>query len=422
MYKNTMLEWLEPTRPLHLAWRTTATHSVKEMMSVYREIYFAGFPAVAGETPFPENVVRSMFQMYGNITSFVYDTGRGIGSVLYESGEDAEHCFVDLHLSVIPGGARSERDWLSESFGSQSALIYIEFAQFLPFVNPLFFERSLAPETVTRKLLRTFPALPLSDAATSTMVISVSSKTDDIVLPGGPGFLTQSAQAQQVILLLGKEFQGKTVLDLWESYCQMYVYRKTQPEVTKLKHRQDHLFATKASVYQQIRNSLRGKEELADQFLQNVDFNKSMSYLVYNCRAKYDPTIVSYWRSLSWVTRVSDGGNDESIDDDGSHAQQHEEELLSRSIVDMTLHLIKNGQTFYGKEGDQFQCAAALLDEFATSGAASSIVECTSPPEHFHGPNGLAGSRRTSSSILWSLLRYPVGIVLFFVALIVLMR
>jgi len=74
-------------------WRTTAHHTPQSMMSVYREVYFCGFPRLGGGADntvvFPEPLARDLFTPYGAITDFCYDPRRGCGAVVFADGSAA---------------------------------------------------------------------------------------------------------------------------------------------------------------------------------------------------------------------------------------------------------------------------------------------------------------------------------------------
>lgn len=188
-----------PQEEQYEQWRSLKTHSPEKLMSVYKEIYFAGFPCRIKQedgvhqgtslehsggryydsnvTCFPQSFVYDFFQKYGTIEQFTYDQERGIGSVTFVDGEAAEGCYLSCHLSLVlppsgtqdgpgrqsnltnedddeeeenqnsapspdgPPGSLSLRSTSSRSQRqwkpptTRPILIYLEFAQSLAFVN-----------------------------------------------------------------------------------------------------------------------------------------------------------------------------------------------------------------------------------------------------------------------------------------------
>ncbi|KAG5510633.1 hypothetical protein JKF63_06931 [Porcisia hertigi] len=136
-----------------------------------KEVFFAGFhcawpcrhsppratmppttptPAVA----YPESSVRGFFERYGAVEALFYDEARGMGSVVFADGADAEKCYLAVHLSLIPAPDGNdgmsqivwEQDTWDEALGEGQSrtpllLLCLEFAHCCPFVNPFLLTR-----------------------------------------------------------------------------------------------------------------------------------------------------------------------------------------------------------------------------------------------------------------------------------------
>jgi hypothetical protein len=157
----------EPSENLGKHWRTTATHSPGEMMSVYAEIFFAGLPAATvnpdtgGPVFMPERLVRLMFERFGPLKDFGFDERRGVGRATFESGDDAESCYLGMNYSYLPLSSmlpRADAEALDPA-GQQYALLYLEFAEYLPFVNPWLVAGDVGVQgaSMSRQMLRTCP-------------------------------------------------------------------------------------------------------------------------------------------------------------------------------------------------------------------------------------------------------------------------
>lgn len=145
-------------------WRTTKSHTVTEMMEVYREMFFAGFPAATADPEggpprfVPEPLVRSLFERFGAVTSFQFDERRGVGRATFADGDAAEHCYMALSYNAVrlpmmtAGGGPAGN-------AHDTAIVCLEFAEYLPFVNPWLIRDDLltSGSCLSRQMLRTFP-------------------------------------------------------------------------------------------------------------------------------------------------------------------------------------------------------------------------------------------------------------------------
>ncbi|CUG93197.1 transmembrane protein, putative [Bodo saltans] len=346
-------------------WRTTNSHSPKQMMSVYRELFFAGLPkptirgganrqhdddddgdgrgkssrsAAAGPVvTFPPALVKEMFARFGPITSFHFDVTKGVGAVTYEHGEDAERCFITAHLSLMRGGAappgsrvediddekrsgdnnNSAETALADVFGKFAAVLYIEFAQWLPFVNPLLLDGSVsALTTMNRQLLRTFPVCERrwSPSTFSHVVFNckagpVEKNGSSISLPGHGTMADLSLAVALVHTLFPSAGLTKdskiTVLDLWAQFYDQFVVSKTQPDASRISF-PEFRFAAKASALQDVvqfckraleKGDSEGRMALA-RFAEDDVLHSTMAYIVFKTRMIHDPSHVSLLRAV----------------------------------------------------------------------------------------------------------------------------
>lgn len=177
-----------------------------------KELFFAGFPcrepyrgqALGATTPasavaYSKHFVRGFFQQYGAVEALFYDEKRGMGSVVFADGADAESCYLAVHLSFIAapdekggmGQPTWEQDRQTEALDERTAraldlLLCLEFAHCCPFVNPFLLTRDVSlvggekqwevpgGELSRALLLHRFPVLLLSSdsrpSATEPMV------------------------------------------------------------------------------------------------------------------------------------------------------------------------------------------------------------------------------------------------------------
>nr|CCM13405.1 hypothetical protein, conserved [Leishmania guyanensis] len=136
-----------------------------------KELFFAGFPCrvpyrrQAPTAPKPSTTppsvaayskafVRGFFQQYGAVEALFYDEARGMGSVVFADGADAENCYLAVHLSFIAapdkdggmGHPTWEQDRQGEALEERQArvpdcLLCLEFAHCCPFVHPFLLAR-----------------------------------------------------------------------------------------------------------------------------------------------------------------------------------------------------------------------------------------------------------------------------------------
>lgn len=293
-------------------WRTRRTHSQADMMKVYQEIFFAGFPSSSASSgsetqqrvyTFPESYVRSFFEHYGTVEKLVYDERRGMGSVTFSTGDAAEHCYLAVHLSLLAPPGTDPAQWeagrCSGANGQPDLLLCLEFAQCCPFVNTLLLRHEeLGPSDMSRRMMRTFPLVERSFSTTTAEMIvlqwtaaseetaeasrATAASTMEAEEEISSGSRERPAGADRNLRRVGPHFPGGviepailhdalwrclrpdhipavpgstvTVLDLWWEYYQQYWVRKTQPDSARIR---DPLwiFAQRASVIQEIREA-----------------------------------------------------------------------------------------------------------------------------------------------------------------------
>jgi hypothetical protein len=482
-----------PAEDYDAAWRTTNSHTPKQMMSVFRELFFAGLPkptprrgqqadddegtseaSNSSLVTFPPALVQEMFSRFGPVTSFHFDVTRGVGAVTFENGEDAERCYVTAHLSLMrgvnaPNHGVSEksghRSGLGNMFGKHAALLYLEFAQWLPFVNPLLLDRNVAAlTTMNRQLLRTFPVCTRRESPSTWQHVVYSCKYgcierngDKISLPGH-GTMSDLSLAVAIVQTIFPVGSGKehdvTVLDLWAQYFDQFVLCKTQPDAQRIAF-PEFRFAAKASAVQDIvqycrqaaeRGGADGRVQLT-RFAEDDVLHSTMAYLVFKTRMVHDPTYVSFLRAVdtkyakitsSTNGASADGGRKSSAfgtlrrpfdlpvdqpstvsggsQDNNSGKDDPETILINLSLVEAAANLIENAQFMYSssttnstdEEDVRFDHVLKLFDEFASSGNASTVASICCSRESFRGPNGLPHNLPTMRGMLWRTFKIPI--------------
>ena len=135
-------------------------------LQLCKELFFAGFPCqqpyrssnnnsnnnrVNNDVrPLSKKFVRGFFQQYGAVEALFYDEARGMGSVVFADGADAEGCYLAAHLSFLPAttadGGLGQPTWEQDQQGEDMAerqarprdlLLCLEFAHCCPFVHPV---------------------------------------------------------------------------------------------------------------------------------------------------------------------------------------------------------------------------------------------------------------------------------------------
>ncbi|KPI83445.1 hypothetical protein ABL78_7515 [Leptomonas seymouri] len=107
-------------------------------------------PPAANVRPLSKKFVRGFFQQYGAVEALFYDEARGIGSVVFADGADAQGCYLAVHSSFLPAttadGGVGQPTWEQDKQGEDLAerkarpndlLLSLEFAHCCAFVNPV---------------------------------------------------------------------------------------------------------------------------------------------------------------------------------------------------------------------------------------------------------------------------------------------
>lgn len=320
-------------------WRSLRTHSVENIMSVYKELFFAGFPCrlVDDETgggarrldedirPFPQSFVYDFFQKYGVIERFVYDENRGVGAVTFADGDAGEGCFISAHLSLVypPKFVEDENEEgvVVSRNPQRPILIYLEFAQALSFVNTgLLLLEELQPGDMSRHLLRTFPRIERkfstenAERVVMEWTMSTSEDGKEVLTPVGPIFPGGEVEVPEVRQSLWRILRPPgvrpsvksrvTVLDLWFEYYMQYQVRKTQPPADRISNPL-FLYAQRASVTQEFAGldptepdpSGRGVN-VAHRLIYDGAYHQILTLLCYKIKMKNDPSWASFMRDV----------------------------------------------------------------------------------------------------------------------------
>lgn len=356
-------------------WRSLRTHTAANLMTVYKEIFFAGFPSRVKITEagvrtidysvvtFPQSFVYDFFNKHGVIEQFHYEEDRGMGSVTFADGDVAESCYLSAHLSLIlPPVERTVEELSGTQEVSKASkantlkplLIFLEFAQALPFVNPgLLLREELRPGEISRHLLRSFPrierkfssvsaehvvmewVLPTKAEAPKKKTVRVSeAEKEEIDRDSGDDEVHSGAAAEESKTLqpVGPIFPGgdvgipelknslwrllqppditpnvKTrirILDLWFEYYDQFQVRKTQPSPDRIKS-PHWKFAQRPSIAQEFLSldpsdpaSSGQGFNVAHRLMHDGNFHQICTLLAYKIRLKNDPSYASFMRDI----------------------------------------------------------------------------------------------------------------------------
>ena len=453
-------------------WRTTSTHTPSDMMAIYREIFFAGFPTPVdskgnGRVAFPSTLVQQYFEKFGVVTFFKFDERRGIGCVVFADGDVAEECYLATHLcrfnsnSTVGqrgGGGGSDRDF--STMMEQEPLLFLEFAQYLPFVNPIMFDVELGVTGINRQLLRTFPIrdrlAKLNLVAGVHVVLGEGKHVQDpssVALLGGSvaDFTVVRAMVALLAPSCAPAVQTVTLLDLWHGFFTDYVVKKTCPDVSKI-HHPLLIFASKPSPYQELRGAIA--REAATQapsgsvFSQRLgvddEFRCCVAYLCLKQLFLHDPAMMSFLRDVSSQAEIYRKKARQLLLAGGAPEQQQKPQeepfanqifstnadfhvldnaqatryLLSCTIGDMALRALANAHwlhqrspAMYPKDG--LELVVEIIARYASSGSAHSIASVCATVEDFSSPGGLGAAALTTwQSMLWRSVKGPLALIL----------
>ncbi|ORC84307.1 uncharacterized protein TM35_000461260 [Trypanosoma theileri] len=371
--------------------------SGSQTTNIYREILFAGFPP-RGEEKFSPAFVRGFFAHYGSVQNFLFDTERGIGSVTFATSEIAVNCYLAVHLSLLPtpDNANSHED--KNSKGDNVYLLYMEFAQSCPFVNP----KLLLLGDMSRYLLRHGKQKIMKRINTSTernhtgmagavashiVVLWRDSDENDEktttekgqLVRDGPNFPVEAEDVPEVLTEAlwsvlkpsGDSIasgDAVTVLDLWWEFYHRYVLHKTEPEASRIKD--PYLkYAQKATVAQEIYKVLKtskrdayGDEEEAiaviKRLMHDDVYHSVCGYLMFKLQFHIDPSWASLVRDVTSGTAAATAfqaakrknntttnhSNNNNSDDDYDDREEEEAEkaLLKMPLLPAASNVIEN--------------------------------------------------------------------------------
>ncbi|KEG08347.1 hypothetical protein DQ04_07401020 [Trypanosoma grayi] len=371
--------------------------AVGQGTDVYCELLFAGFPPRGHQASFTATFIQGFFTHYGEVRHFIYDADRGIGSVTFVDGEVAVGCYLAMHLSLLspPGSEGDNKN--NNNNGSSTAelfLIYLEFAQFCPFVNPSL----LLVGELSRRSLRHSAKLvaqriassrkknrnsPVAASAVAAHVVVMWNDADEKKRGGaeskvrlvrdGPHFPLADANAITALdraLWSALKPDGPpsaagdtvTVLDLWWEYYQRYVVHKTEPEASRIKDPYFN-YAQKATVAQEIYQALKLSREDADGDVQHAKavvgrltsddvYHSVCGYLCFKLCLRNDPSWASLARDVAATggaatgiaagTSSEDGSNRDDVGDDDKRVEAAEAALLKLPLLQAASNLIDN--------------------------------------------------------------------------------
>ncbi|CAD2220441.1 hypothetical protein AGDE_14497 [Angomonas deanei] len=282
-------------------------------LEVYQELFFAGFapytekanPKAAKKKTWSSDKVFSIFRHYGEVQHFVFVEEAGCGSVVFANGDSGEKCYLSLHLSCISLLLKEES---GTNPGEEAQILYLEYAQALPFVNPLLllwgekktvnlagagvnlmrihnddikeYQTFFHAGQISRQLLRHLPTIPFHKntnpvqegvnkdvKCVAEWVISSDPKSNVFAFPP---FVGQACNYPQELLqrmwyLLKPENANDKnsirVLDFWWIYYNAFIVRKTQPAVERIS---EVLFlsSTKKSHLQEVQSLMALHEDV----------------------------------------------------------------------------------------------------------------------------------------------------------------
>lgn len=338
----------------HDQWRSLRTHSMYNLMTTYKEIFFAGFPQRLKENrtspddtldeksgwfldasvrTFPQSFVYDFFQRFGAIEHFIYDENRGAGSVTFSDGELAETCYLTAHLSLVyPPTSIGDDDEAAVRATKKAEplkpiLVFLEFAQALAFVNTgLLLHDELQPAEMSRHLMRTFPRVERKFSSTTAdhvvmqWVKDVPTEVEEltgvqaILRPVGPSFPGGDVGVPELLQSVWKAVRPRklkpdvaltvTVIDLWYEYYDLFQVHKTTPEASRITS-PFYRFAQRQSVVQEILaldpsdpHESGSGPNAAHMLIHSEAYHQIATLLCYKIKFKNDPSWVSFMRDV----------------------------------------------------------------------------------------------------------------------------
>ncbi|KAH9586262.1 hypothetical protein LSM04_003558 [Trypanosoma melophagium] len=331
---------------------TTQKVSGTPSTNIYREVLFAGFPS-QGQQGFTSAFVRGFFSHYGAVQNFIFDAERGIGSVTFATGDIAVNCYLAVHLSLLPSpdNAHNNNDNDKNNNDDNDVyLLYLEFAQSCPFVNPKLlvsgdmsrYHLRYYKQKITKRIHSSLEKTRTNGEALTAVVASHivvlwrdPDETDEItttitekrqLVRDGPNFPVVGEDIPKVLteaLWIALKPNGDsiaggdvvTVLDLWWEFYQRYVLHKTEPEASRIKDPY-YKYAQKATVAQEIYRVLKiskrkasGDEEYATavihRLMRDDVYHSVCGYLCFKFRFHNDPIWASLLRDITSGTEAA---------------------------------------------------------------------------------------------------------------------
>ncbi|KPA77659.1 hypothetical protein ABB37_07007 [Leptomonas pyrrhocoris] len=216
-------------------------HGSPRQLQLCKEILFAGFPcqlpyqrssgaAFASSSPatnptpsknpdvrpLSKKFVFGFFQQYGTVEDFVYDEARGIGSVVFADGADAQGCYLAVHLSFLPAvtadGGVGQTTWEQDTAGEDLAerrarpsdlLLCLEFAHCCPFVNPVLLTKDVFVDGGSAHC-----EVPGGDLSRATLF----HRFPQLLMPPPPSSLPQQPVASHAVMRWREEGDGGDAL------------------------------------------------------------------------------------------------------------------------------------------------------------------------------------------------------------------
>lgn len=330
-----------------------------------RELLFAGFPchpqyrpapsaaaddAAFTASPFSKKLLRELFERFGPVDAIHWDRHRGIGSVVFHDSPSAERCYFASHLDILPRlpppqvQVLDDDDDGSRGGGDTDRILFLEFAQCCPFVNPILLARAVDDTTAAggsggglaagelgrdailhdaAGVVTMGPPPAAAPVATHIVVRQQARQSGDIDgaaavaplnFPGVPIEPPCIAESLWRVLRPADATRQApqrdvTVLDLWWEYYCSYGVRKTEPSADRIGDRQ-YDFAQRPSPLQTMLRAVEQAERDDDgdgdegeavtgaRFLRRMSddslYHKTYVALLYKQKLQYD----SSWASL----------------------------------------------------------------------------------------------------------------------------
>lgn len=381
-------------------WRTTRTHTVTEMMSVYKEIFFA----IPHRTSvgLPQVFFENLFSSYGQVEAFQFDDRRGVGFVFFKNGTDAESCYLATNFLVLcqPEERRSRRGASThDPFELDDlCLLHVEFAQYLPFANPsLFDERVTVRQTCSRLFMRTMPL------ATSS---SPRGELKGTLLEVTRNCVDYSCDFARCL-----HRETVSMLDLWHHYFLMFVnspLHRSHCGVTldtclsslnsgtiQPMPSRDPITTANTELRSCLFNRMR-REATA------VDFRLTLNFIAYRIQLRDETSMLHLYDALKCQLNAplrAESDNTTAMHD--IIETTREGRNAASRLQDLSLPLMAH---FALQRAGGAEAVGRLLDDVACTGSRESLWQVVAPVDGTETPSWLA-----VLSLLWRTLRLPLS-------------